>query len=175
MAFSQPEHILEQVDMRPDMVVADLGAGTGAYSIAAARKLSRGGKVLAVEVQKELMEQLANNAQEIGLTNIETLWGNIEKVGGTKIDDDSIDLVILSNILFQVEDRGGLLDEVHRILNADGKVLIVDWSESFGGLGPHIDQIILEDDARALFEEHEFTIGQDVTVGEHHYGFIAEK
>jgi len=174
MAFTQPEHVIEQIEMRPDMVVADLGAGTGAYTIAAARKLS-GGKVLAVEVQKELLEQLTASMQTSGITNVETLWGNIEKVGGTKIEDDSVDLVILSNILFQVEDREGLLDEVDRILKSDGKVLLIDWSESFGGLGPHQSQLILEDTARELFESHGFSTDEEVTVGEHHYGFIAHK
>lgn len=175
MAFSQPEHIIEQLQLRPDMVVADMGAGTGAFTIAAARRLSRGGKVIAVEVQKDLLATLEQNVRDAGLVNVEAVWGDIENVNGTKITDSTIDVVIASNILFQVEDKDGFIDEIRRILAPGGKVFVLDWAESFGGMGPRPEDIIVSDTAKALFEEHRFTIKTDVVVGDHHYGFIADK
>jgi len=175
MAFSDPQKNIEQLELREGMVVADFGAGSGAYTIAAAKSVGDSGHVYAVDVQKELLSGIKNLAAKEGVFNIEVIWGDIERIGKTKIKDGIIDVVIISNILFQVEDKIGLLNEAMRILKKTGIVLVVDWVDSFGGLGPDRDQIISHSEAKKLFEENNFSFIKNISAGDHHWGFVMEK
>lgn len=172
MNFSDPKKNIEQFHLGEGMKVADLGAGAGAYSFAAAKKVGDIGIVYAVEVQKELLQKIKNGAQTDGLGIVEVLWGDIEEVGGTKIGDNSIDAVILANILFQVEDKKGTLTETKRILRSGGKILVVDWSDSYGGLGPQESDIVPVNKMKHLFGDEGFVFDREIQAGEHHYGLV---
>ncbi len=175
MAFSDPKSNIKQLGLFEGQFVADLGAGVGAYSIEAAKEVGENGRVYAVEVQKEFLANIKNSALQEGLSNIDVIWGDIERDGKTKIKDNIIDAVIVSNVLFQVEDRDGFIKEVKRILKTNGKVLVVDWEDSFNGTGPSPDSIIKYETARTLFEENGLSFLQNISAGDHHYGFIVVK
>lgn len=169
--FANPVKNLKALGLREDNIVADLGAGTGFYSIAATYLVPRG-KVYAVEVQKDFLATIKNKIKDAHLTNLECIWGNVEKIGGTKIGDNILDAVIASNILFQVEDKDKFIDEIKRILKQKGRVLLIDWSPS------SIMQtagIISKDKARAMFEKKGFVFEREIDAGDHHYGMILEK
>ncbi len=168
--FADPIKNLKQLGLREDMIVADLGAGTGFYSIAAA-KMVPNGKVYAIEVIKDYLITIKNKAKEFHINNLECFWGDIEKLGGTKLKDGIVDAVILSNILSQIEDKSGLVLEVKRILKQNGKVLVVDWSES-SALGPKPDKIILKDKVVEIFAKKGLTFNRDIDAGSHHYGIV---
>ncbi len=174
--FLDPAKTLEQFGIGTNMIVADLGAGSGFYSLAAARLNKNGnGKVYAVEVQRDLLGRIKDAAEKEHLTHIEYLWANFEKLGGTKLHDHTIDRVIVSNVMFQVEDKGAAAKEIARILKPDGKVLFIDWSESFGGMGPAPDAVFSRTKAIELFRSAGFTEERDIDAGAHHYGIIFKK
>ncbi len=173
--FSDPEKNVAQFGLTERMHVADLGAGSGAYTIAAARRVKEFGKVYAVEVQKELLPRIKNISRQGGLSNVETIWGDIERRGATKIGDESVDAAIVANVLFQAEDKAGIASEVKRILKPEGAVLVVDWKESFGGMGPEPSAVVSPEEAQRLFEEERFILEKTIDAGEHHYGFIARR
>lgn len=154
------------------MRVADFGAGSGFYSKAASARVGYSGKVYAIEVQKDLVKKLESEIKNWGISNIECIWGDIETRGGTKISDQSVDAVIISNVLFQAEDKIGLIDEARRILKKTGKVLLIDWSDSFGGMGPTKHNVITQSDAKELFEKRGFKLEENITTSAHHYGII---
>lgn len=173
--FSNPNQILEEVGITKASVVADLGAGSGHYTFSAARMTGMDGKVYALEVQKDLVEKLKSEAERNHLTNVSPIWCNIEKIGGTKLADNVIDLAIIANVLFQVEDRKDFLKEVFRIVKSHGRVLLIDWSDSYGGMGPASNAVIKENDAVTLFSQNGFKKDRNVNAGEHHYGIIFTK
>ena len=83
--FSDPASNLAKLGVIDGMKVVDIGAGSGFYSIEAARKVGSSGRVYAVDVQKDLLERLRSHGAAQGLRNIEIVWGNAEKIGGTKL------------------------------------------------------------------------------------------
>jgi len=113
--FSNPVKNLKAFGLREDNIVVDLGAGTGFYSVAAGHMVPRG-KVYAIEIIKDFLETIRNKVKEEHLHNVEILWGNIEKLGGTKLGESVADAVIASNVLFQVEDKEKFILEIKRIL-----------------------------------------------------------
>jgi ubiquinone/menaquinone biosynthesis C-methylase UbiE len=169
--FSEPLKNLKIFELKENDIVADLGAGTGFYSLAAGVIASRG-KVYAVELQKDFLDTIKNKIKEAHLNNIEIIWGNVEKIGGTKIGDGVVSAVIASNILFQVEDKGNFILEIKRILKPKGRVLLIDWSESSVVNGANI---ISKEKALLMFEKEGFSKEREIKVGDYHYGMIFVK
>lgn len=173
--FSDPKRNLDQFGLMPGMKVADLGSGSGFYTIEAARLVGDKGRVFSVDIQKELLERTKKNAHHEGLHNVEVIWGDLEKVGGTRLQDGSTDAIIISNILFQVEKKDTFFQEVRRILKPKRMALLIDWADSSDGIGPAAQDIITENAAKQLFSQHGFTFVKNVNAGEHHYGLVFEK
>lgn len=169
--FTNPVKNLKAFGFREDMIVADLGAGTGSYAIPLAQLLPKG-KVYAVEIQRDFLTTIKNKGEEAHLNNLECILGNVEKIGGTKIRDHILDVVIASNILFQVADKERFIEETKRILKQSGRVLLVDWSDNNLPIGPRLDKIVKKEKALSLFEENGFQIEREIDAGAHHYGII---
>ena len=172
MRFSNPEENILRFKLEPGMFVADLGAGGGGYTIPSARAVGKRGKVYAIDIQQELLSRIKNIANKEGLDNVEVIWGDVETQGGSGLKDKTIDAVIISNILFLIKDKDGLVQEISRVLKLSGKVLVVDWKDSFGGLGPKSESIVSLSEVKEIFGIHNFNINNEIQVGAHHYGAI---
>lgn len=170
--FSDPSQNIARLGINHGMKVVDLGAGSGFYSILAARQVGVDGRVYAVDVQKELLDRIRSIGAAEGLRNIEVVWGNAEKIGGTKLREAIADRLIASNILFQIEKPDDFVLEIKRILKPGGKLLLVDWSD-LSPLSPQ--QIVSKVKAKALFEKAGFKVDQTFDAGEHHYGFVFQR
>jgi len=112
--FTDPEKNLEQFDLQKGMRVADFGSGSGFYATTAARLVGDKGKVFAVDIQKDLLTRLKKDAAAKKLLNIEIIWGDLEKAGGAKLKDGSVDRAIISNLLFQIGEKENLVKEAAR-------------------------------------------------------------
>ena len=170
--FALPHKNIEYLNLLPGMKVADFGAGTGAYAYAAAESVTKDGQVIVIDIQKDLLEKIAREALENNISNIKTLWGDIEVKGGVKLADRLVDAVIVSNVLFQTDSKYGVALEAKRILKPDGKVLLVDWQDSYGGLGPDPDHVFTEAQAEEVFKEAGFIVDNRFNAGDHHYGLV---
>jgi ubiquinone/menaquinone biosynthesis C-methylase UbiE len=130
------------------------------------------GRVYAVEVQKGLVKKFESELKNKGITNVDVIWGDIEKVGGMKLADKSVDRVIISNVLSQAEDKLGLVDEAKRILKPGGLALVIDLT------GEHLSQartryhIVGQDKAEELFIKRGFKLKEIISTDAHHYGII---
>ncbi len=167
--FSDPAQNIAKSGINHGMKVVDIGAGSGYYTIAAARQVGVDGRVYAVDVQKDLLERIRSAGAAEGMRNIEVVWGDAEKLNGTKLHEGLADRVIASNILFQIEKPDDFVLEIKRILKPYGKVLLVDWSE-LSPVSPK--NIVSSEKAQALFEKAGFKVEQTFNAGEHHYGIV---
>ena len=175
MAFTNPKENLAELQLDDGMVVADLGSGSGTYVFLAAKEVGDG-RVYAIDVQRELLDKLKKDALEKGLNNIEIIWSDLEKNESTGLKDESVDALIISNVLYLIEDKNIFVNEAKRILRSGGKALIVDWTDSFHNLGPQTEYIVREGDAQKLFKDNGFEIEKVLfNAGENHYGFVARK
>lgn len=172
MNFSDPQSNVLQLGLRDSMRVADLGSGVGHHALAASHIVGTLGRVYAVDVQEDILRSLANTAKARGIKNIETIWGNIEKRGGTSLKEQSMDAVILSNTLFQLEDHAVAIAEIKRILKPGGRLLVVDWAGSYDGMGPNKDAVVPEHTALELFITNGFHKLKDFRAGPHHYSIV---
>lgn len=173
--FADPEKNIEQFNIGKGTSVADFGTGIGAYAFACSEAVGENGKVYAIDVQKDLLEKLKKEAQERHILNIQTIWADLDIVGGTKIRENHLDEVIASNVFFQLESKDNAAMEIKRILKKGGRALVIDWTDSFGGMGPEPKAVFEEKKAKELFEKHGFEYERNIDAGPHHYGLVLRK
>jgi ubiquinone/menaquinone biosynthesis C-methylase UbiE len=170
--FSVPHENVLQLGLHEGMIVGDFGAGTGHYARAAAGVVGETGKVYAVDIQEDILKHLKLNSHPHHQAIIETVWGNVEQMGGTHLRAETLDAVILANTLFQIGNRKELLVEIKRTLKAGGKLLVVDWAGSYGGMGPIKEMVVPEHAAEELFITGGFHKVKSFRAGPHHYGIV---
>ncbi|MBV9159279.1 MAG: class I SAM-dependent methyltransferase [Candidatus Kaiserbacteria bacterium] len=173
--FAHPPRNVAAFGVEPGMAIADFGAGSGAYVLEIAALLKNEGHIYAVDVQKDLLRRIKNEANARGYKNVEIIWGDLEKEKGSHIASDHIDLVLISNILFQVDPKEPLLVEAMRILKPGGKLVVIDWADSYGGMGPTKAHVVKKDAALALARSAGFAAVREFDAGVHHYGLIFAK
>ena len=175
MAFALPEDIISNFSIDEGMHVADFGAGSGAYSIMAGRLAGSSGRVYAIDVNKDILSKVKADGVKQKVFSIEIVWGDIEVLGGTKLASKILDRVIISNVLFQVGDKEGVVKEAGRLLKPGGLALVVDWSGSYGGLGPKEGSVLSKDAALKLFLNNGFVLVREISAGDYHFGFIVRR
>lgn len=175
MSFVNPELVAREFGLLPGEEVAEFGSGIGAYALACAKIVQAGGKIYAVDVQKDLLEHLRHDAERSGIKNIEYVWGDIEELGGTKLKNDLVDAVLIANVFFQLTDKVGAINEAKRLLRSGGRVILIDWSDSYGGLGPKAEAVLSPEEAENLFTASGFQKLKSFVAGDHHYGLIFKK
>ena len=175
MAFADPSFNIEELSLDPGMKVVDVGSGSGHYALAAAKVVGEGGKVYAVDIQQELLSRLKREAAHGKIHNIETVWGDADTAQGLKLADASMDAAIVSNTLFLSEHKDQFAAEVLRVLKPRRRLLLIDWTDSFGGLGPHKDHVVPSAKAIALFSRQGAKLVREFKAGAHHYGLLFQK
>lgn len=173
--FAHPARNVIGIGITPGMRIADFGSGSGAYVLAIAKTLCNSGHVYAVDVQRNLLQRVKNEAHKRGFKNVEVLWSDLEKPGGSKIADGALDVVLISNLLFQVMEKEIVLEEALRILKAQGRLVIIDWADSFRGTGPQPEDVVKKETAIALAVKAGFKLEKEFSAGAHHYGLIFRK
>ncbi len=122
--FLKPVEILNKLELRDDAVAADFGCGSGGWALPLAKILEEG-KVYAVDILEEPISALKSKAKLQKIINIETMLADVEK--GVAIPSETCDLVLMTNLLFECEDKKAVLAEGKRVLKPGGRILVVDW------------------------------------------------
>lgn len=174
-AFAHPERNVSAFGIQPGMKIADFGAGSGVYTLKMAEDLNGSGVVYAIDVQKDLLRRIKNEAERRRLHTVEVIWTDLEAAvpqHASKIADQTLDLVLISNLLFQLAEKEPPLKEAHRILKKGGRLIVIDWSESYGGMGPVREDVVKKEEALEYAEKAGFELMREFPAGAHHYGLI---
>jgi ubiquinone/menaquinone biosynthesis C-methylase UbiE len=169
--FLDPGETIKQLNITKGMQVADFGCGAGYFVIPTAKIVGDEGKVYALDVLDSALESVRSRARIEGLFNIVPKRCNLEVLMGSQIENDLIDLVLLSNILFQSDNKDGIIKEAVRILRKGGKLAIIDWLPG-QFLGPSKDLIVPIEDIKKMVEENGLRFNKDIQIDNYHWGMI---
>jgi len=123
-ALQPPAEVIAAAGIHPGMTVLELGPGPGTYTIEAARAALPGGRVIAVDIQAEMVEFLRRKAERFGVANIET---HVADAYHLPVADESVDLVYMVTVLAEIPDRQRALAEVRRVLKPGGALAVSEF------------------------------------------------
>lgn len=174
MAFLNPQELVKLFPLKEGSVVADFGCGSGYFTLAMAKVVKSSGKVIALDIWQPALDALSFRAKLEGLANVvQTKWANLEIEKGSGLKNESCDLVLVSNILFEIENKEILIKEAKRILKNNGYLVIIEW---YPDKLPSKEMLhpISKEEAMLLVEKEGFIIERELSLGITHYGFLAQ-
>jgi ubiquinone/menaquinone biosynthesis C-methylase UbiE len=130
------EEVVSQIGLRPGDLVADIGAGTGIFSVPLARAVRPGGRVMSVEVDPGFLPLIRDKAAQGNVDNIQPVLGKFEDPRLPRAD---MDVVFFHDVLHHIADRAGYLERVASYVKPGGRVVIVDYDMNVPGV-PHSNQ-----------------------------------
>lgn len=173
--FVIPDVVATHFHLKEGDLVADYGAGSGFFLKTLSKAVGGTGRVYACEIQKQLVEKLGDQARLAGLSNIHPLWCDLEELNGIKIGNGELDAAILVNTLFLIEDKTVAIQEMGRTIRSGGKFFVIDWTESFAGMGPQLDAVVSAEEVTTILESNGFVFEREYPAGDHHYGLAFRK
>lgn len=118
-------HALDRAGLRSGETVLELGPGPGAFTVDAARRVGPEGRLIAVDIQPEMIAQVETRVREAGLNNVETYVAGAYDL---PIDDSTVDRAFLITVLPEIPDPARGLREIYRVLKPGG---VVSTTEEF--------------------------------------------
>jgi ubiquinone/menaquinone biosynthesis C-methylase UbiE len=119
----RPSLLIESLELRDTDVVADIGAGTGYFSFRLAKKAPRG-KVLAVDIQQEMLDLIMAAGKKDGVSNVVPLLGTITD---PKLPANSVDLVLMVDAYHEFDHPREMMEAIFRSLSDRGRVVLVEF------------------------------------------------
>lgn len=167
--FLDPEKVLKNLNLNGEEIACDFGCGSGGWAIPLARILKKG-KVIAIDILEEPLSALASKMKLERIENIELRRANVEK--GVPILSNFCDLVLMTNLLFEVDDIEAVLKEGKRILKKGGKILIVDWKKE-APFGP--ENKVLPEKIKEIAKKLDLSLKEEFEAGDYHWALVLEK
>jgi len=163
-----PKDFLLANGLHTGMTIIDIGCGPGFFTLPAAEIVGPEGKVYALDVQEEMLEELRKRNPPENVV--------ILKSGETTIplEDHMAHMILMAFVLHEVDDKISFLKEVKRVLVPDGKFLLLEWHKKIEDKGPpyeeRIDQTVAED----LIKRAGFIIEEETNIGNSFYSIKAK-
>lgn len=168
--------LLTRARIKQGDVVAEFGCGTSGHLVfPAAHLVGSKGRVYAIDILKSALGAIESRGKLEGVDNVETVWADLERAGGLKLPEQSVDLVILLHIVGQVKEKETMLKEALRILKPGGTLLIADWKMTSTPLGPPPQKRLDPAIAKQLALSAGFELKEEFEAGKYHYGLVYKK
>ena len=134
--WQQPEKVIAALQIRRGEKIADLGAGGGYFTFKLAAAAGPTGKVYAVDIDREMVELINNQAQKDSVKNVETI---LAKIDDPLLPKDGVDLIFTSNTYHHFDDRIAYFSKLRKYLAPSGRLAIIDFDRRawFEGLLSH--------------------------------------
>jgi ubiquinone/menaquinone biosynthesis C-methylase UbiE len=116
--------LIDELHLSRGLVIADVGAGSGYLSRRMAPLVAPGGRILAVDIQPEMLALLAKTAADPRYANIEPVLGTVDNV---RLPADSVDLAIMVDVYHELEYPSEVLASIVRALKPGGRVAFVEY------------------------------------------------
>lgn len=150
----QPDRALELIGIKPGMIIADVGAGSGYMSVRLARRVGQGGKVYANDLQATMLKLLQNNVRREKLTNIELVQGTATD---TRLPAGAIDLALLVDVYHEFWYPQEMLRSIRRSLKPNGQLVLLEYRKEDPGLQILPDHKMSVAEVRTEVEAEGFT------------------
>lgn len=122
--FDMADDIIDELKIRPDMHIADIGAGTGLFARRFARQLKGSGQVYAVDISREFIDNILRQSEKAGLKNIQGIVNSDKSIG---LGKNTIDLAFVCDTYHHFEYPQSMLRSIYKALRKNGRLVVIDF------------------------------------------------
>ena len=151
-----PDGALDALNLKPGMVVADVGAGTGYMSLKLAKRVGPGGKVYAEDVQAEMLDKVRANAAKAGVSNIQTVQGTFTD---PKLPKGQMDLILLVDVYHEFSEPQKMLQGIRDALKPDGRLVLLEYRKEDPNIPINPDHKMSVSEVKTELEAEGFKLG----------------
>jgi len=171
--WQQPERVVEALGLTPGEAVADLGAGSGYFTVRLARAVGPTGKVYAVDVEQAMLDYLTRRAKQEQLANIQPVLAGAHD---PRLPPASVDVIFICDTLHHISDRATYYPLLLRALKPGGRLVNVDFKKNREiTLGPPFAMRIAQEDCAKEIEVGGFKLIQEFDFLKNQYFLVFQR
>jgi cyclopropane fatty-acyl-phospholipid synthase-like methyltransferase len=127
IASQKIDAVLSKLDLKPGMVIADIGAGSGLFSRPLAKAVAPAGKVYAVDIQQDLLDHINQRDKAESIRNIQTVLGEYDD---PKLPARNVDLAFINDVLHHIQHRAAYLKALGTYIKPGGRIAIIEMDKN---------------------------------------------
>jgi ubiquinone/menaquinone biosynthesis C-methylase UbiE len=170
-AYQKPHEVIEALTLKPGEIIADIGAGSGYFSLRLAHHVARDGHVYAVDISPDMIRHLNQRIRDARLLNVSTILA---------LPDDPllprpVDRFLIVDVWHHIEDQAGYLALMKKLLQPGGQVVMIDFHKKDLPVGPPVGMKIAREDLIRQMQEHGFRLLQEHTFLPYQYFLVFQR
>lgn len=167
--YQKPHEVLAALQLKPGEAIADIGAGSGYFTLRLAAHVGDGGRVFAVDIDPEMIRHLNRRVRDAGVRNVQTVLADADD---PLLPDDSIDRFVIVDTWHHIEKPVEYLARVKKMLKPGGQVVMIDFQKKELPLGPPMEMKIAREDLVRQMEANGFRLAKEHTFLPYQYFLV---
>ena len=171
-AWQKPDEVVRVLNLKSGENIADIGAGSGYFTVPFARKVGPAGKIYAVDIDREMLAYIEQRARQENLQNIQTVLADPHD---PQLAPGSVDLIFICATLHHITDRAKYYPLLARALRPGGRVVNIDFQKRPLPVGPSLEMKIAREDVLSEFAGAGFHLAQEFDFLPYEYFLVFER
>lgn len=168
-AYQKPHEVLTALNIKPGEVIADIGAGSGYFSLRLAHFVGNKGKVYAVDVSPDMIRHVNRRIRETKATNVVTILADNDD---PLLADRSVNRFFICDVWHHVENQPKYLSLMKKMLKPGGEIVMIDFHKKELPFGPPMQMKIAREDLIEQIETNGFRLSKEHTFLPHQYFLV---
>jgi ubiquinone/menaquinone biosynthesis C-methylase UbiE len=169
-AYQKPHEVIEALAIRPGEIIADIGSGSGYFTLRMARHVGEKGHVYGVDVSADMVRHLNERIRDAGLLNVSTILARPDD----PLLPRPVDRFVIVDVWHHVDDQPAYLAVMKKHLKPGGQVVMIDFHKRDLPVGPPLAMKIAREDLIAQMTAHGFTLAREHTFLPYQYFLVFE-
>jgi ubiquinone/menaquinone biosynthesis C-methylase UbiE len=169
-AYQKPHEVIEALAINPGEIVADIGSGSGYFTLRMARHVGEKGHVYGVDVNADMIRHLNERIRDAGVLNVSTILARPDD----PLLPQPVDRFIIVDVWHHVDDQPRYLEMMKKHLRPGGQVVMIDFHKRDLPVGPPLAMKIAREDLIAQMTAHGFTLAREHTFLPYQYFLVFE-
>ncbi len=169
-AYQRPDQVIAALALRPGEVIADIGSGSGYFTLRLAKSVGETGRVYGVDVDPSMVRYLNRRVRAAGLRNVHVLLAEPDD----PLLPEPVDRFLIVDTWHHIENPAGYLDRIRASLEPGGQVIVIDFKKQDLPVGPPPEMKVAREDLIAQMSAGGFRLVQEHTFLPYQYFLVFE-
>ena len=167
-AYQKPQEVMQALAIKPGEVIADIGAGSGYFTIRLAHHVGAAGRVFAVDINPEMIRHVEARVRDAGLVNVSSILARPDD----PMLPQAVDRFVFVDVWHHIENQSGYLALVKKLLKPGGQVVMIDFHKRDLPVGPPAGMKIAREDLLKQMQTHGFQLATEHTFLPYQYFLV---